>query len=150
MDIDNFNKLDKPLEVGYLSANNIFDLYPAVRYRGTENIIVANTAEDKAAADAGFHVAHFSTFDVAREVDYGYDLSRLNPMQLVLYADDIGLNLDPDYSIKDCVLEIQRFMMRQHAYHGRMTLIAQEISFDYRGAQDEILQAVKQAGGVLL
>jgi hypothetical protein len=88
--------------------------------------------------------------DAPRQVDYGYDLSRLNPMQLRLYAAEIGLDLDPDLWIGECVRAIQEFMLTKPSYEGRVTLIAQAIEFDLDGAQDEIREAIRSVGGYLV
>jgi hypothetical protein len=151
LELDEFTPLEKPIEFGYLAAADGLGAYPVFRYRGTESIIVHNRKEDEAAAAEGFHdVEDFGSFDVPRNVDYGYDLSRLNPMQLRLYAADIGLDLDPDYSIGECVTMIQDFMRSRPSYQGRMFLIAQEITFDLKGAEDEIKNAVREAGGFMI
>lgn len=148
--MEGFRPLDKPIEFGYLAAADGLGGYPAFRYRGEDKKIVKNKQEDEAAAVDGFHQVEFGRLDVARDVDYGHDLYRLNPMQLKLYAADIGLELDPDYSIADCVTTIRKFMLSRPSIHGQVCLIAQEIEFDLKGAQDEIRTAIEQAGGFLI
>ena len=147
---EGFTPYKEPIAFGYLAAADGLGVYPAFRYRGTEKIIVENKDEDEKAGAEGFHQVDFGSMDAPRDVDYGYDLSRLNPMQLYLYAKEIGCDINPDYTIADCVKEIQEFMLSKPSYQGRVTLIAQAIDFDYDGAQDEIRNAIKQAGGYLV
>lgn len=149
MEIDNFVPLDKPIQFGYLAGADGLGRYPKFRYRGTERMIVHDTDEESAAAADGFHQIDYGRFEPERTVDYGSDLTQLDPVQLQLYAHDIGLALEAD-TVGECVARIQDYLLSKPSYQGRMTLIAQEIEFDYKGAQDEIRDAVKQAGGYLI
>ena len=108
---EGFTPYKEPIAFGYLAAADGLGVYPAFRYRGTEKIIVENKDEDEKAGAEGFHQVDFGSMDAPRDVDYGYDLSRLNPMQLYLYAKEIGCDINPDYTIADCVKEIQEFML---------------------------------------
>lgn len=148
--MDDFSPLEKPIQFGYLAAADGLGLYPVFRYRGSQTIIVRNHDEDEAAAAKGYHQVNFGQMDAPRMVDYGYDLYRLNPMQLKLYAHDIGLDLSPDLSIAACVVEIQHFMLNKASYQGRFALVAQEIKFDYTGAQEEIREIARAQGGILI
>lgn len=147
---EGFYPLKEPIQFGYLAAADGLGCYPAFRYRGTDRIIVKDKEDDDKAAGDGFHQVDFGSMDAPRDVDYGYDLSRLNPMQLYLYGKEIGCDINPDFSIADCVKAIQDFMLGKPAYQSRVTLVAQAIAFDYDGAQAEILEAVKSEGGYLL
>ena len=150
MEEEQYIPLEKPIEFGYLAAADGLGSYPAFRYRGDDRIIVNSQKEDETAAADGFHKVDFGSMDAPRQVDYGYDLTRLNPMQLILYGKEIGCDLNPDFTIADCVKAIQDFMMEKPAYKGRVTLIGQMIKFDLNGAQDEIREAIRSAGGYLI
>jgi hypothetical protein len=150
MDDQGYTPLKEPMEIGYLAAADGIGGYPCYRYKGTDRIVVHNLKEEEAAARDGFHQADFGKMDAPRQVDYGYDLSRLNPMQLKLYASEIGLDLDPDLWVGEAVREIQEFMLTKPSYEGRVTLIAQAIEFDLDGAQDEIREAIRSVGGYLV
>ena len=150
VDQEGYKPLKHPVEFGYLAAADGIGIYPAFRYREDEKIIVKNTDEDEVAAADGYHQVNFGTMDAPRQVDYGYDLSRLDPMQLKLYAHEIGLELDPELWIGEAVKEIQNYMLTKPSYEGRVALIAQAIEFDLDGAQEEIREAIKSVGGYLI
>ncbi len=148
--VDQFHKHDEPVRIGFLAAANGIGAYPAFRYKGTDRITVNSAEEDDKAMQDGYHQFDYVAMDVSREVDLGYDLMRLNPMQLAIYCDEIGMKFNTNWSIADFVIEIQRFMLTKPQYSSRMCLIAQAIEFDYDGAQEEIRAAVKNAGGYLI